>query len=303
MTLTDTTKTGTGATNQGAMNKVVEQHYGTEQGAFSGFFKGEKGFDPTPAGHDVETGIRQADPNYGARAVAMTRIDQLLGTNLMVRTEFATSGGKLGTVGASAKGTRAVDSKFVLTDAERATNPGAVSLQDAVLQKALNQMQIIDAICGQLDRHAGNWFVEADAQGRVTGVSGMDLDMAFGKDLTDPDGKQARKAMHYRGMPQMVDADLAKRILLVEDDDIKTAVEGLLEKGEVDALVARFNVVKTKIQQIAKSGGLVKVWDASTAAKARPKGPQDMFDADKKTYQQNLTFDALEKIKKTSRPR
>jgi hypothetical protein len=104
--------------------------------------------------------------------------------------------------------------------------------------------------------------------------------------------------MHYRGMPQLVDADLAKRILLLEDDDIRTAVDGLLEQGEVEALVARFTVVKSKIAQIAKSGGLVKVWDAATAAKARPENTRDMRDIDKKSYQHNLTFDAMEKIKK-----
>ena len=277
MTLSETTITSVGASDAGAMNKVVQQLYTNEQGSFSGFFKEDKGFDVNPVGHSLDTGIKQADPNYGARAVAMSRIDQLLKTNLMVRTEFATSGGKMGTVSEAAPGTRGdklLDS-FVLTTKERnrkrKQGQPVISLEDPVLQKALNQMQIVDAICGQLDRHAGNWFLETDKTGNVTGVKGMDLDMAFGKELTDPDGKQASKAMWYRGMPQMVDAELGERILQLSVTNIEDAVKGLLGDDEVRALVSRFTIVQGKILAIQQAGGLTKKWNEQTAAASRPK--------------------------------
>jgi hypothetical protein len=298
MTLSETTKTSAGASASGAMNTVVEQKYTTEQGAFAGFFKEEKGFDVKPVGHSLDTGIKQADPNFGARAVAMSRIDQLLKTNLMVRTEFATSGGKMGTVAESARGTSAdkiIDS-FVLTTKERnrKLKPGetVISLEDPVLQKALNQMQIIDAICGQLDRHAGNWFVQTDKAGNVTGVKGMDLDMAFGKDLMDPNGPQAKESVWYRGMPEMVDAELGERILQLSVTDIEGAVKGLLGDDEVRALVSRFTIVQNKILAVQQRGGLTKKWNEQTAAASRPKTYEGLG-AREKTYQQYHHIKAL----------
>jgi hypothetical protein len=302
MTLSEETKTSVGASDKGAMNTVVEQKYTTEQGSFAGFFKEEKGFDTTPVGHSLDTGIKQADPNYGARAVAMTRIDQLLKTNLMVRTEFATSGGKMGTVGESAPGTQGQKlwDSLVLTTKERnrklQAGQKAISLEDPVLQKAMNQMQIIDAICGQLDRHAGNWFAQVDKSGNVTGVKGMDLDMAFGKDLTDPDGKQASQSMWYRGMPEMVDAELGERILQLSATDIKDAVKGLLGDDEVRALVSRFNIVQDKILAVQQRGGLTKKWNEQTAAASRPKTYEGLGDT-QKSYQQSMHFKALETLK------
>ena len=95
--------TGEGAEDRGEVNIVKELHYQTESGEFSGYFKQDAGFAQRPQSHEIKQGIHQADPNYGARAVAMYRLDQLFGANVTAKTEFAVHNGLMGTVGESAR--------------------------------------------------------------------------------------------------------------------------------------------------------------------------------------------------------
>ena len=97
--------------------------YQTEQGEFSGFLKAEKGFAKDAEFHEIDVGIHQTDPNYGARAMAMYKIDQLLNAGVTTRVEWAvnqTKDGKtiMGTVLQSAKGTKAADLTYATTNQE-----------------------------------------------------------------------------------------------------------------------------------------------------------------------------------------
>ena len=291
--LSDAAVASEGAQDAGQMNVVQELTYNTPDGPFSGYFKAEKGFEKTPAGHDMDTGIRQADPNLGARAVAMTKIDQLLQTNLLARTEFAVHDGKLGTVSETAKGVGLKSVKTVMTDAEQQrAGGGVVSMEDPVLQAGLNKLQILDAICGQLDRHFGNWKLQKDDQtGRVTGLTGIDLDMSFGRDMTKLDQRGALKAPAYRGMPNLVDETLGRRILQISADDIRAALTGLLPAAEIEATVSRFTSVQSTIQQMDKDGQLTKTWDDKSRLATRtdtvPAGGNWSY----KSYAQQMSYD------------
>ena len=279
MSLSDASRTGgQDAAAAGQMNTVDRVIYDVGGGnSFEGFFKADKGFEATPAGQDLESGIRQADPNYGARAVAMYRLDQLLGANVTARAEFATHNNQLGTVTERAQGARASDVETKVTGAEATrAGGGAISAEDPVLQSCLNKLQVLDAIAGQLDRHVGNFYIQSDAQGQVTGVTGIDLDMAFGKDMVDP--TQANKpqgAMNYRGVPALVDYDLGQRLLQISDGDVEAAIKGLLSEAEVASTVARFHTVRDHAQALAVSGSLTRQWNAATARQGRGEKPSD----------------------------
>lgn len=256
-----------GRPDRGALNEVVELTFDVGAGeTFTGYFKEEKGFNPGVLTHELEAGIGQVDPNYGARAVAMTRLDALFGTNVLARTEFATYNGAMGTVGETAKGTRSDRLRYAITDRERRAARGGgaalVALEDPVLQKGLNQLQILDVICGQLDRHTGNFYIATDNHGRVTKVTGIDLDMAFGKEQKTGSRteRSIAKAHNYIGMPALVDADLAARIRGLAPSDVSAAIDGLLSVEEVDATVQRFTWVKREIAGLAR----VDEWDADT---------------------------------------
>jgi hypothetical protein len=285
--LNDAKLTGKGREDEGGMNKVSELHYATESGEFSGFFKADKGFDAKMAGHDIDVGIRQADPNYGARSVAMYRLDQLLGAGVTAKVEFAVHDGQLGTVMESAKGTRGADASF--SYGKTSEEKGKVALDDGTLQRCLNKLQILDAISGQLDRHAGNYFIQQDDKGDVTGVTGIDLDMAFGKDMLTYNDKNARAAHNYRELPDYLDEEFATRILAVPEDDIVKTLTGLLSEAEVAATVSRFRSVKEKINDVRAKGQLKKSWDSTTAKENRVAYGKVGFGSGRKSYQDDLS--------------
>jgi hypothetical protein len=270
-----------GETKSGAVNTVNELFYATEQGEFAGYFKADVGFatgnKQTGKGfqsHEALAGIHQADPQYAARAVAMYRIDQLFGAGVTAKTEFAIHNGKFGSVGESAKGSSIGDISFAVSSSHKdQLGPTAVSADDPVLQRGLNKLQLIDAICGQLDRHMGNVYVEVDDQGRVKGVTGIDLDMAFGGKMTRPEGgrgPQAR-AENYLGLPALVDKEFGERLLTVADDDVRKALKGLLSDAEIEATVSRFGHVKDFVRGLQSKGQLTADWNQATAFASRDK--------------------------------
>lgn len=276
--------TGTGRQDGGQVNQVSELHFKTESGEMSGFFKEDKGFNAKSEGHETEVGIRQVDPNYGARSIALYRLDQLFNAGVTARAEFAVhknGDGKsvLGTVLESSKGTKAVDVKYHVAGDEK--DPGSVDLYDPVLQRGLNKLQLLDAICGQLDRHMGNYFVQDDGKGNVTGVTGIDLDMAFGSKMTSVDYKGAQ---NYKGLPEYIDKEMGQKILQITPADIRAALTGLLSKPEIDATVSRFTEVQKAVKQAEKDGKLQESWDA----KSGQRGPTyDKSRHGQKTYHQS----------------
>lgn len=272
--LSDAQVVSKGREDAGQLNKVAELNYVTESGPFSGFFKQEKGWMQSSdiVGHDAESGIRQADPQFGARAMAMYRLDQLLQAGVTARVEFAVhevvdengrKALKLGTVLESAKGTRAAETKTAINEPGKGDS---VSLSDPTLQRCLNKLQILDAIAGQLDRHQGNYFIQHE-HGKVTGVTGIDLDMSFGRDFTDPT-KPPRSAAHYTGIPKEIDAEFGRRILGIKEEAVREALTGLLPEPELKATLSRFRVVKEKIAEADKAGLLRSDWGGQTALAA-----------------------------------
>ncbi len=259
----------------GAMNTVDAVKYQSGGESFEGVFKEDKGFDKKPGRNALESGIRRRDPNYSARAVAMYRLDKLLQTDVIARTEFATHHGKVGSVSEMAKGTQASklseNGNIALTDDEkRRKGDTAISVEDPVLQRCLNKLQVIDAISGQLDRHGGNFYIQTDASGKVTGVTGIDLDMAFGKDMDDPSFEsKPRDAVHYRGIPALIDYELGQRLLQITDEDIEAAIGGLLDDDEVEATKLRFRAVREHAEELDKSQSLTRQWTSETAKQGR----------------------------------
>jgi hypothetical protein len=261
--LSDTQLTSKGREDSGQMAKVSELFYQTESGEFSGFFKAETGYLPgaKTVGRDIKSGIRMADPNFGARAMAMYRLDQLLGAGVTARVEFAAHEGQLGVVLETAKGTKGAEVNWTSGEG----GPGKVSSDDAVLQRCLNKLQILDAIALQLDRHSGNFYVQSDDQGKVTGVTGIDLDMAFGRDITSPDkAPQNFSAYAWRGLPPEIDEEFGRRILAVSEDQVRAALTGLLPEPEVEATVSRFRFVQGKVREAEDNGTLRHDWAAGS---------------------------------------
>ncbi|HZT67022.1 MAG TPA: DUF4157 domain-containing protein [Acidimicrobiales bacterium] len=256
-----------GREDKGQKSSVKELHYVTENGEFSGYFKAEKGFNDAPEPHELDSGIRQVDPNLGARAIASYRLDQLFGAGVTARAEWAVRNGVMGTVLESANGV-AFSDMLRAGSHEASMQPGrtATDVDDPVLQQGLNKLQLMDVICGQLDRHQANYRINLDKQGKVTGVTGIDLDMSFGSDLSSAKEMDKMKgaAPNWAGMPELIDAEFAERILQVSESDVRLALKGLLNESEIGATVMRFQAVKQIVSEIPKEK-LVTKWGVTTA--------------------------------------
>lgn len=282
-----------GREDQGQKNKVQELNYETESGEFSGYFKEEKGYAKDIELHELDVGIKRYDPNYGARAMAMYRLDQLLGAGVTARVEWAVHDNKLGTVMQSVK-PRSRDEKVskapdvVYSVAPVGENaPGTVSVDDVVFQRCLNKLQILDVISGQLDRHTGNYFIHQDTKsGQVTGVTGIDLDMAFGGGMNK--AKDAKTAENFKGLPPEIDEEFGTRILSIDPSQIEQALTGLLTPEEVRATMNRFQEVKDKVAEAQSQGLLRRDWDRSSSLVGQPVYNDTNFGFARKTYAVDL---------------
>jgi hypothetical protein len=299
--LSDAQLVATGDSQSGQMNTVTELTYQSDDGDFSGFFKADKGFDAAPAWQGLDVGIRQADPNYSARSVAMYRLDQLLGAGVTARAEFAVHDGRMGLALESAKGVRAVDANMALSQAAaQAAGPGAYSVDDKVLLQCLNKLQILDAIAGQLDRHGGNYFIQGEGN-RVTGVTGIDLDLAFGQDQASYDDPKARKVDNYKSMPSEIDEDFGRRVLAVSADDVRAVLRGLLTPMEVEATVQRLESVRAVVQEKADANQLRSKWDEPGASPRLASAAELDHVYNRTTYAVDLQSGAINRIEERVR--
>jgi hypothetical protein len=253
----------------GALNKL--DAIKTESG-FEGYFKAEKAIDGEAEKEHpgVRSGIPEQNPNFGGRAIAMYRLDQLLGSNVIVKTEFATKvigpdgappRAEFGIVMEKAKGSGV--SKSIKQE-------GLVqNIDNAVLQRGLSKLQLLDALAGQVDRHQGNYYIQRDANGQVIGVKGIDNDLAFGVGITpEMMTNQTTGIAQYRGMPPVVDKEMALRIINVAPEDVRNALTGLLSEAEVAATLTRLTVLQAELIKLQDSGLLKSEneWGAATLA-------------------------------------
>jgi len=260
-------ETGVGGT--GAQKSVNEVKTGTPGGEYKGYFAkdmqlSEFGDNAIGVGGMMEEyGIDQADPRLAARSVAMSRLDALLGAGVIARTEFAVKNTEFGTVMETAKGQKMVDSVETM------------DMADPNLQRLMSRLQLIDAIAGQVDRHQGNYFVNKDNSGKVTGVTGIDLDMAYG--TSGFDVNTPLRCDWYPGTSMLVDKDLAERILQVTEPDLRSIWEGLLSEAEIAAALQRWEALKAHLAGLKSKGKLLapSEWNAQTAQK---------LDAEKRSY-------------------
>jgi hypothetical protein len=157
---------------------------------------------------------------------------------------------------------------------------------DARLQQGLSNLQVLDLITGQVDRHPGNYFIDMNTDTRaVRGVQGIDNDLAFGKNITDVNQLASSESQAVK-LPKVVDSALAQRILGppgITPDDVADAVKGLLTTEEIDALKQRYVQVKAHIQSLATQQQLASLQPAAgemawgAATHALQQGPKESY--------------------------
>lgn len=235
---------GTGLLNAPTLNKF-------EQGGerVEGVFKQDMGL-------EMSRNTRSKALSYTSshemteRAVGSSLVDQMLGTNVVAKTDFGLVGGKLGqvmekgegmtpTVKGQGKGEKLANQKIDYTDPE--------------LQRQLYALEWVDFFTGEGDRHGQNLMVKQGKDG--TKVTGIDNDMGF--TTTEQGVSQGGKDPNK--FPQWIDAKLAQRIMANDftlNNYIKM-LEPILPARSLEVAKARFPKVKEHAEKLVKEGKVI----------------------------------------------
>ena len=214
--------------------------------------------------------VEATDPRMAARAVATSRLDKALGTNVIADEAFAYHQRQLGNVSAMVGGRALVenetDKKGELQSQDLAQIEDAKS---AEYQRSMANLGVVDYLTGQVDRHDGNIFYDP----KTGAVKGIDNDLAFGQwDHQNDAGLGFGAALS--GLPQQIDAATANVIRDMSEDEFRASISPQngdpqgLHKSEIDKAVERFHKMKVHIAALRKQGLLVQQWDDQTYADA-----------------------------------
>lgn len=139
---------------------------------------------------------------------------------------------------------------------------------------SLIELQLLDALTGQIDRHAGNWFVcEVD---KTMKVVGFDHDFCLGDQIKTPNDasqssvlsndilKTGLRTPVFHGvlMPPVIDTAMADAIEKLSPYDLRRMIGRKLTESERDAAGARLTALKAHVTALRKSGRVIdpKEW-------------------------------------------
>ncbi len=115
--------------------------------------------------------------------------------------------------------------------------------------KSLADLQILDYLCGNIDRHKGNFFVRQDISDpekpHLIGVQGIDNDLSFGVVF----GGEQQLARQENLM--VISSEMAEAILKLTDNKLKEIMKknGIKDKDQLDFAQERLHGLKSRINQ------------------------------------------------------
>jgi hypothetical protein len=130
--------------------------------------------------------------------------------------------------------------------------------------RQLLNLQVFDIICGQVDRHMGNYVCQEDASQRthigLTSIIGIDNDMSFGtltyKDISErgTQGLNRMRNIEIDGnlYAPFIDYDLYERLRNITEEQINYEMCDILSKEERKALFDRIKGVQTAFEKRMK---------------------------------------------------
>ncbi|MBR4657207.1 MAG: hypothetical protein IKO68_11755 [Oscillospiraceae bacterium] len=117
--------------------------------------------------------------------------------------------------------------------------------------KSLADLQILDYICGNVDRHGGNMTYIVDDQGIFQGVQAIDNDSSFGLGVPGKDGRYNN--LFGTNDLRVMSASMAERVSSLSPDMLRFALRGRgLKEEEIGAACRRLTDLQDAIQTRSK---------------------------------------------------
>ena len=222
--------------------------------------------------------------NMANRNVATSRVANLIGLgDLVAQSTLATVKDKTtgqereGSLMTLARGTemrgeinRKIQAQMFRVDDLAAREKMAKEKIAPSLQKELSSLQVLDYLCGQGDRHRGNYFVTQDGKGNYEHLQGIDNDMSFSTGVDNEKQLKNKKngggfagGMNWRmvvdsndnmTIPHM-DQQLADNILKLKEDELRFVLKDLLEDVFIDQTIARLRKLQNGIRKEQEKKG------------------------------------------------
>ncbi|HET7864975.1 MAG TPA: hypothetical protein VFL86_11275 [Burkholderiaceae bacterium] len=232
---------------------------GSDGNSFSGVFKPLGSVDRAGNHAAHAAGIPSDDPQVAMRNLATLTYAKELGLDVIpdtrlgvLRTEDDST--TLGLVMERARGTEAYDAA-----------PSVFRRGDVAAE--VTKLQLLDHLTGQVDRHDGNYFIDAESD-RPAKVTGIDNDQAFGASLTGPESNRfsadySHKFFQGTKLPPVVDREMADAINGLSSSGIRRMLGDRLTEREVEAAVTRHQGVVQHIADLSAQGRIISAddWD------------------------------------------
>ena len=135
--------------------------------------------------------------------------------------------------------------------------------KDPALINKLNQLQILDTLLRQSDRHPGNYFVLVGENGEFQGITGIDNDFSLSQekltpsslvfsDIEDADGNLVKRNYSNAALlPIDVDEATMAAFESLTDETITSILQGLdFEQEVVDATLFMHNEIKKHFTEV-----------------------------------------------------
>jgi len=232
-------------------------------------------------------GINPDDSRMNQRDIALSRIDQLLNTNLVARAQFAVlhmpdGSTREGSIMSGAKGDSPNDlmeqsdqNGATTQDELRDNRKDQIGMYDPEFMRQLSRLQLIDSIAFQIDRNTGNYFIQRDEKGKLVSFTGIDNDYSFG---TNTDIHWRKQEM--LGISRYVDKELAEVIIALDPSLLQPILSDLLPQDEIEAAITRLQELQAELQKDYMNLLEPDEWTAHA---------QDLVD-EKKSYFYNLDY-------------
>ena len=173
-----------------------------------------------------------------------------------------------------------------------------IQYESASVKEQLADLQVLDFICGNVDRHAGNIVYNYDPETKkVIGITGIDNDSSFMKQDLDTNGQSVRLPGANR--LRVINERMAKTISSLTEGQLRATLHGYgLDQEAVDAAWKRTLQLKETIAnatEFSKTGQVSIATPIPSITIMRPED-WDKVDLLHIHYGHNNTFEAYEQL-------
>lgn len=122
----------------------------------------------------------------------------------------------------------------------------AMSISKACRQ--ISDLQVLDFLCGNIDRHRGNLLYQFDENHKLCGVQGIDNDCSFG--ILDPSPEQGVKEMTCLNGMNAISESTYNAVMNLTPEALRFALRGFgLSEQELQAAGRRLETMQEKLRE------------------------------------------------------